>query len=188
MERIDWLTPETAIGARLPCGATVVGAYLTADGVTVNFDRDPQNDKARVTAGRTGRTFNKDGSHELGYLPDLIPPAPAQPDGVWVTREAALRIIEDLAPACLSPQPQIVKERRTLMLRFADALGIPPEPPKVAPWEAAYEAWLAEQATYPTREKAVRWAIEWCVGQIGEELSRSSSVRERLTARIMGDA
>jgi hypothetical protein len=39
------------------------------------------------------------------------------------------------------------------------ALGIPPEQPKVAPWEAAYDDWLQ---TAPTQQgRVMTWIAAW---------------------------
>ncbi len=168
----DWLTPETAIGARLPCGATVEAAewWERHKSVRVWFDREAETRGGGKAYG--GWVFdlrggNLDGATP-GILPDLIPPAPAaepriggdavrvnfsapaaepQPDGVWVTRAMLADALKTMTDGfnCHS---------------LADALGIPPEPPKVAPWEAAYEAHYAEQQT-TTTHLAWHAAVEW---------------------------
>ena len=78
---VAWLTPETAYGATLPCGATVVRAEPRGDvgNVACWFDRSVK--------GYVVWHLHADGSHVTGDLPNLTPP-PAQPEpGVMVTRE-----------------------------------------------------------------------------------------------------
>lgn len=90
----DWLTPETAIGCKLPCGATVVGARGPECAVLgLMFDREPL-DVLGHRAGKKGPWwFNADGTAR-GLFPDLIPPAP-QSRGVLVTREALRKAYDD---------------------------------------------------------------------------------------------
>jgi hypothetical protein len=70
----NWLTPETAIGCTLPCGAKVVEAWDGKDGGTaVNFDRPPSGG---IDVDKFGRCFRADGRHYTDGLPNLIPAAP----------------------------------------------------------------------------------------------------------------
>lgn len=64
-----------------------------------------------------------------------------QPEGVWVTREMLVRLYGSM-----------------LGNRTADELGIPPDPPKVAPWEEAYRKW-----GYANEENATPWKA-WKAG------------------------
>jgi hypothetical protein len=64
----NWLTPETAIGARLPCGAVVKEATtpdLEGD-MALDFDRVPAGGKR----GRSGYCYSPNGSHYRRALPD----------------------------------------------------------------------------------------------------------------------
>lgn len=80
MTSANWLNLETAIGATLPCGATVVRALDIGDGLfNVTFDRKPKNDKSLNAYGALGRSFRSDGCHSVGHLPDLIPPRKTLP-------------------------------------------------------------------------------------------------------------
>jgi len=70
----NWLTPETAIGCTLPCGAKVVEAWDGKDGGTaVNFDRPPSGG---IDGDKFGRCFKADGRHYNDGLFNLIPAAP----------------------------------------------------------------------------------------------------------------
>jgi hypothetical protein len=169
----NWLTPETAIGCRLPCGATVLEAFLNGPvaRICVNFDRNPMMISGRMAFGPNGWHFDPDGGDMDGVFPNLIPPTPAQP-GVMVTREAAVRAAMKMG---LSPPTAGA---------FADALGIPPDPPKVAPWWAAYDAWNnSAEGRKLMRRDIWQAAVEWCVAQVDAEYGRSTAVHHR----IMGD-
>jgi hypothetical protein len=108
------------------------------------------------------------------YLPDLIPPAPpVAQDGVMVTR------------AMLAEAMAKLPFRNVTSAELADALGIPPEPPKVAPWEAAWLAWYDEQQGRPDPGNAWQAAVEWCVGQIADDENHLAA--ERICRRIMGE-
>jgi hypothetical protein len=176
----DWLTPETAIGCKLPCGATVVTAYRKNDGdIAVTFDRGPGRHHYKGSY-----SFKPNGSHYKGLMPNLIPPTPQS--GVMVTREAL--------GAALIAAVRDTPFGEQLLPYLADALGIPPDPPKVAPWEAAYEAWqdTPGDGRYLTRDT---WqaAVEWCVRQIDEHKritlgADDIAVLDLTRRRIMGDA
>lgn len=177
----NWLTPETAIGARLPCGATVVKARARGGGlVVVDFDRPPAGTERDVYAGRV---FDANGRHEFRELPNLIPPNPKQA-GVYVTRQSFVRAgceIEGITAVAL--------------VRLADALGIPPEPPKQAPWEAAYEAWdkdlAAKGAGKPFPREAWQAGMSWAVTEACDAVNIGGpnySMEQTIRRRIMGDA
>jgi len=190
----NWLTPETAIGARLPCGATVVRARWNVPpaSVLVDFDRSPLSEDGSKVTSRDRWAFRKDGS-ACGLFSSLIPPAPpVAQDGVMVTREMLAEAMTKLS------------FRNVTSAELADALGIPPEPPKVAPWEAAaarlsgwgddlaaYKAWSKRGPLYDERGT---WqaAVEWCVGQIDMHKQISGddddiAVLDAIRARIMGE-
>jgi hypothetical protein len=215
----DWLTPETAIGARLPCGATVARATVAHDGaIGVEFDREPLM-KNGVPAGSKGAWWFHPNGKALGLFPDFTPPVAApQPEGVYVTRQMLAPVVQALtnatkrlcvhptetndakqlvincdkglahvvraleaidalgippAPAA-EPQPEGVWVTREAlfaaivsvgglyakpMYALADALGMPPAPPKVAPSEAAYEAWVNSLPdVYPRSAWQAAWA------------------------------
>jgi hypothetical protein len=78
---------------------------------------------------------------------------------------------------------------------LAAALGVPPEPPKFAPWEAAYEAWAGEQGSGGIAKAPWQAAVQWCVGQMsatvvvcdansGKHVQRYATEFRR---KIMGD-
>jgi hypothetical protein len=145
----DWLTPETAIGCRLPCGATVERAMAHDKHlgcVCVDFDRAPAGlpDNRRLA-----RMFHADGSHFWGDLPDLIrPEAPAQPAGAWVTWEGFFAAMNANGYGGVG------------LANAAEALGIPRPVPKVAPWEEAYEAWAGLDAL-PIHSRKDAWQAAW---------------------------
>jgi hypothetical protein len=174
-----WLTPETAIGCRLPCGATVesvahIGSGLKDPWLNLDFDRKPKGIDGHDECQKA-RTFLSDGSHEMGTLPNLIPPTPAQP-GVMVTREAAVRAAMKMG---LSPPTAGA---------FADALGIPPDPPKVAPWEKAFADWHNGNAEERLSKIAFEAGVMFAVGQIGNSADiRAQVALEGARRRIMGD-
>ena len=172
----DWLTPETAIGARLPCGATVVSAEwlghlcFNRRVVTVDFDKAP---KGRLA--QSGWLFFTDGVNYRNVIADLIPPAPVappQPEGVYVTREAWDSAIKKLDEDWSWRELEV-------------ALGVPPAPPKVAPWEAAYEAWQDKNDCDDPRSSWIA-AVEWCVGQANEEFLLPE-IKQGFRRRITGD-
>jgi hypothetical protein len=162
----NWLTPETAIGCRLPCGAVVVrAANAGTNCVRIGFDRTPKNGMG----DKGSYSFCLNGSHYYGTLPNLIPPTPAQA-GVFVTREALRNAMG----------AQIAEWNAD---GVAQALGIPPDPPKVAPWEKAFADWHSDGHEERICKQAWKAAVEWCVGQVEAEYGRSTAVHHR----IMGD-
>jgi hypothetical protein len=173
---LDWLTPETALGARLPCGATVIEAeeHQCADrvlAVRVDFDRPPAHDKHDR---RNGWLYTPDGKNYYSGTPDLIPAAQRtepQPKGVFVTREMLeAAIIQAGLPFGHA--------------ELAAALGIAPPPPR--PWETAFEAWLEgkwSDAHWP--RDIWQGAVEYVLRE-AEGCGHASY--EALRARIMGDA
>ena len=172
----DWLTPKTVIGARLPCGATVVSAEwlghlcFNRRVVTVDFDKAP---KGRLA--QSGWLFFTDGVNYRNVIADLIPPAPVappQPEGVYVTREAWDSAIKKLDEDWSWRELEV-------------ALGVPPAPPKVAPWEAAYEAWQDKNDCDDPRSSWIA-AVEWCVGQANEEFLLPE-IKQGFRRRITGD-
>jgi len=92
---------------------------------------------------------------------------PAHPDGVLVTREKARKVAEMLT---ISPATMF------------DALGMPPEPPKQAPWEVAYEAWARDWGGALPERGIWRAAVDWCV----VELEKHTGCDVELRSRIMG--
>ena len=177
----NWLTPETAIGCRLPCGAVVEKAEWTEsakESVTVFFDRVPAVDKCNSLPEK--RVFKRDGCHWFGKLPNLIPPTPAQPR-VFVTREAWQSAIKNL-------------DAEWTFRDLERALGIPPGPPKVEPWQEAYEAWSVPAFKDGRAGHKQVWqaAVEWCVEQIEAVEARTWNSAKleallELRRRIMGD-
>jgi hypothetical protein len=144
----NWLTPETAIGARLPCGATVVLAEWSkrrSDCVWCMFDDYQENH------------FHSDGRWE--FRPEtgnLIPPSqPAEPAHteeqiLQAAREAAARAYDALVrrgdarvirDGAYDPAPAV--QSALIMAREGVAALLPKPQPE--PWRAAYEAWASEQ-------------------------------------------
>lgn len=172
----NWLTPETAMGATLPCGAKVERVEICpeiADEVTVYFDRVPigggGGDQPKI------RQFSLDGSHVYGDLPNLTPP-PAQPEpGVMVTREMLRKAIGSL--------PDGVDNSIDAL---ADALGLPPEPPKVAPWEEAYEALSKGGPLYDERA-TFKAGVEWAMTEACNAMGFAAGAHGEIRRRIMGD-
>jgi hypothetical protein len=109
-----------------------------------------------------------------------IPPVAApQPEGVYVTREALFAAIVSVGGLHGKP-----------MYALADALGFPPAPPKLAPWEAAYEAW--DKPLNNTGWDGWAAAVEWFVGQIEAHKARCDDDDDKATCeairrRIMGN-
>ena len=177
----NWLTPETAIGCRLPCGAVVVDVYrIWSNGcLTLKFNRAPAPDDGVCEADM--RVFRANGSHRWGTLPNLIPPTPAQA-GVFVTREGLLAAVRE----AIGDAPDTAND-------IADALGIPPDPPKVAPWEVAYEAWRMQQNAFTgSLEDAFEAGVMFAVGQIEAVAAPTCNSAKmeallELRRRIMGD-
>jgi hypothetical protein len=73
------------------------------------------------------------------------------------------------------------------MYALADALGFPPAPPKLAPWEAAYEAW--DKPLNNTGWDGWAAAVEWYAGQIGmvAQNERGHVSLSDIRRRTMGD-
>jgi hypothetical protein len=71
--------------------------------------------------------------------------------------------------------------------RIADALGVPPEPPKQAPWKAAYEAWQDGRMQDLPLYCAWQAAVEWCVEQIDATDYTAEPFKVTLRRRIMGE-
>jgi hypothetical protein len=169
----NWLTPETAIGCTLSCGAKVVRASWGDEGrVDVDFDRAPAGTETEIYEGRV---FHRNGSHAYDRLPDLIPAAPTpQP----ITHAAILAAVERL--------PEHLDGPAAIADALCNALGVD-VPEKRAPWEVAYF-----EATGKEPDSDVEGIVEWCVEQIDNELPECSSefagvVRRELHRRIMGD-
>lgn len=165
--KTEWLTPQTAIGSTLPCGAKVVDAFSSRGGdIAVTFDREPKGGKW----GRGFYNYNSCGRHWRGDLPDLTPAA--KPAGVFVTREMLAEVYGGADRMGLNA--------------LADALGIPPDPPKKAPWEAAYEAWWAAQEPgAPDSDDVWKAAVEWCLYELRHDVPTHFAYLYR--RRIMGD-
>jgi hypothetical protein len=149
----NWLNPETAIGARLPCGATVVRAEWYCSSrrlVECCFDRTLDDDS-------DWNVFYSDGSDwHSGQRYCLIPPSqPAEPayaeeQLLQAAREAAARMHEvsnlsGLASHIRGGQHDDwgIVQSALIALKHGVAALLPK--PKPEPWRAAYEAWASEQ-------------------------------------------
>jgi hypothetical protein len=146
-------------------------------GAVIQFDRRPQG-----FYRLDGWVYQPDGTQAGKTLPDLIPPTAAtDKPGVFVTREA-------LTIAWLSQNHRHADS-------LADALGIPPDPLKVVPWEAAYEAWIGSENPSGDYSKRGAWqaAVKWCVAQVDPQPDVAytrdvTADRASIRACIMGDA
>jgi hypothetical protein len=165
----NWLTPETAIGATLPCGAKVVRAEWHRERIVVDFDHPPSGS----FGPRFNRSFKANGEHTLGELPNLTPPQPTEA-GVMVTREALREALGTMGMAAWTDST-------------ADALGIPPAAPVKAPWEVAYEAWYAEN-TSASRSYQAAWqaAVEWTMTEACNAMGFAAGAHGEIRRRIMG--
>jgi hypothetical protein len=190
----DWLTPETAIGARLPCGAVVKKAEKPdSDGdIPVWFDCIPKDGQHK-----TGPyLFRPNGAHYAGELPNLIPPTP-QPTTIFMANKAldvtnpATRAA--IVAAVVSVSDAVAHESaEQIGHRIADKLGCSPDAPTLAPWEAAYEAWIEpwRLADDVASRDAWKAAVEWQFGIVMEHvagLSGGVTLAQILRTRIMGD-
>jgi hypothetical protein len=109
-------TPETILGATLPCGAKVVEAQYAsspANEIIVDFDRPPEqgDDKGH------SYYFSVYGKHVYNYLPDLIPP------------ELAMTLRDQFAMAALAGictnrenAPYLISNAASVAYRIADAM------------------------------------------------------------------
>jgi hypothetical protein len=81
------------------------------------------------------------------------------------------------------PADLVLHVKRGGRWRFVDMT--PPAPPKLAPWEAAYEEWEQYEIVQSPGE-AWQAAVEWCVGQANEEFLLPE-IKQGFRRRIMGD-
>lgn len=167
----DWLTPETAIGCKLPCGATVVKARKDSDGVVVvSFDREPQKPGDIF---QFDTVFLRNGRHYAETLPNLIPPPPT--DGVLVTREM-LR--------------EKLRLNEAMTSEIADALGLPPDPPKVAPWEEAFDRWPGATSIEGAPRQGFEAGAMWALGEACDAVNIGGpnyAIETAIRRRIMGN-
>jgi hypothetical protein len=173
----NWLTPETAIGATLPCGAKVVRSHQyihdfsskTGYLFVVDFDRAPEG---KQTAD--GWLTRSDGSNHYGSLPDLTPAASTpQP----ITHAAILAAVERL--------PEHLDGNAAIADALCNALGVE-VPVKQAPWEVAFAAWDWRGCKL-TVKGGWQAAVEWCVEQIADVHGFTPhDVRDTILRRIIG--
>jgi hypothetical protein len=167
----NWLTPQTAIGCTLPCGAKVVRAETIGErgNIFVYFDRAHngwrKNDRFE---------YAPSGKHAYNGLPNLIPAAPTpQP----ITHAAILAAVETL-PEHAGPAEAAD--------HIARAIGVD-VPVKRAPWEVAYEAWNASFTVWQPQPKVWQAAVEWCVEQINQSAGvNPDDLRFTIRRAIMG--
>jgi hypothetical protein len=104
------------------------------------------------------------------------PPRVAAPaDGVMVTREKFVAMMR-------AETPMHVNTIHSL----ADALGIPPDPPKLKPWEAAYEAWAREQGSGSIAKKPFEAGVMFALNEALEVTF--TDAQGIISRRILGDA
>jgi len=139
-----WLTPETAIGCTLPCGAKVVRARRYKDGdIAVTFDSPPISDTGLQTHLCGWWYFRADGTGDC--FPPLIPAAPT-PQPINVVRER-VRDSEVQHPithaailAAVERLPEHLDGPAAIAEHLCKELGVE-VPVKRPPWEAAYTEW-----------------------------------------------
>lgn len=150
----NWLTPETAIGATLPCGARVVRSrpYVDDNGdildtpVIVHFDSPPIDDTGFQSRMRGPWYFKTDGTGDC--FPPLTPAGPVTHESILASIKAASTPQPITHAAILAAVELLQCEQPHLSgpAEYADALcaqlGVE-VPVKRAPWEAAYKAWQA---------------------------------------------
>jgi hypothetical protein len=155
----DWLTPETAIGRKLPCGATVVRAEWYCSSrrlVECCFDRTLDDDS-------DWNVFHSDGSDwHSGERYCLIPPSqPAEPayteeQLLQAAREAAARVyetwghIQSAAGLRSGKYDDNFSVQSALTVAREGVAALLPKP-QPEPWRVAYEAFISgrEQDAIP---------------------------------------
>lgn len=115
-------TPETIIGATLPCGAKVVSARWfdrnIDDDIVATFDREPYGRKISE-----GFCFKPDGKHYRGELPDLTPPMHGERVNTFDPPEPTMTLRDQFAMAAIAAardlRPESVARR---CYEIADAM------------------------------------------------------------------
>lgn len=114
-----------------------------------------------------------------------------QPDGVLVTRESLLAAVDQIGAIWEhNAAGGIERARKVFAPALATALGIPPEPQKQAPWEAACHAWMLNAPDDPTVVSIWQAAVDWCVAQMEVVVEDGPSLTpliENIRRRIMGE-
>jgi hypothetical protein len=175
----NWLTPETAIGATLPCGAKVVRAALDDDGdIQVWFDQPPVDGAGRQSHRCGQWYFKPDGTGDC--FPPLIRAADMTIDwsrpivtnaGKPARVQAMIDTPQPITHAAIVAAVERLPEHLDGPAAIADALCVQlgvEVPEKRAPWEVAYEAWRLPGKSDAVHERVWRAAVEWFVEQIDE--------------------
>lgn len=178
MIKQKWLNELTAVGATLPCGATVVEARSDRGGsglVLVNFDRPPLKLDGSRTSVSDGWWFYPDGTSTY-YFPRLTPAKPELTpisfdgfdpgSGVYVTR-AFLR--------------EKLGNDDGLADRIADTLGLPRE--QLKPWQVAYNEWLEKDCDGKGEWES---AIEWYTSIVNKAHADCEFCRSQILKRVYG--